>query len=116
MLKDQNLVRRLHAAETMGGANNICSDKTGTLTENKLRVKTIWNFRELDLDESDDGDHGESLTDVFGDHGALMLMEAFACNNSGTLQPENGNGIDLALLKFLEEKGHDFEEIREAHL
>ena len=34
MMQDQNLVRRLHACETMGGANIICSDKTGTLTKN----------------------------------------------------------------------------------
>jgi P-type E1-E2 ATPase len=36
MLEDQNLVRRMEACETMGGANNICSDKTGTLTMNKM--------------------------------------------------------------------------------
>ena len=36
MLEDQNLVRRMQACETMGGANNICSDKTGTLTMNKM--------------------------------------------------------------------------------
>ena len=43
MLKDQNLVRKMQACETMGGANNICSDKTGTLTMNKMTLSQIWN-------------------------------------------------------------------------
>ena len=60
MLNDQNLVRRMEACETMGGANNICSDKTGTLTMNKMTLAQIWNqetkavdlYKEK-LDESD---------------------------------------------------------------
>jgi len=43
MLQDQNLVRKMEACETMGGANNICSDKTGTLTMNKMTLTQIWN-------------------------------------------------------------------------
>ena len=43
MLKDMNMVRRMEACETMGGANMICSDKTGTLTQNKMTVSNMWN-------------------------------------------------------------------------
>lgn len=71
MLRDNNLVRRLHAAETMGGANNICCDKTGTLTENRLRVKVIWNFRSIDLDDSGDDleTDSEIFNETFGNNG-----------------------------------------------
>lgn len=41
MLEDNNLVRRLEACETMGGATTICSDKTGTLTQNKMEVVKV---------------------------------------------------------------------------
>jgi len=47
MLKDNNLVRRLHACETMGGANMICSDKTGTLTQNQMTMTDFWNEKRV---------------------------------------------------------------------
>lgn len=42
MLKDQNYVKKLAACEIMGGATNICSDKTGTLTLNQMKVASLW--------------------------------------------------------------------------
>ena len=42
MLLDKNFVKKLSSCETMGGANNICSDKTGTLTKNQMTWTTIW--------------------------------------------------------------------------
>ena len=42
MLVDQNFVKRLTSCEIMGGANNICSDKTGTLTKNIMTLTNIW--------------------------------------------------------------------------
>lgn len=49
MLKDMNFVKRLASCEIMGGANNICSDKTGTLTMNKMHVTNIWHGKDSDL-------------------------------------------------------------------
>jgi magnesium-transporting ATPase (P-type) len=49
MLIDKNFVKRLSSCEIMGGANNICSDKTGTLTMNKMTVTNIWAGREISV-------------------------------------------------------------------
>ena len=43
MMEDNNFVRRMNACETMGGANIICSDKTGTLTQNRMFMTNFWN-------------------------------------------------------------------------
>ena len=53
MLIDQNFVKRLASCEIMGGANNICSDKTGTLTMNKMTVTNIWAGRDLQIKVND---------------------------------------------------------------
>lgn len=45
-----NFVKRLASCEIMGGANNICSDKTGTLTKNEMTVTNIWQGRTIELD------------------------------------------------------------------
>lgn len=54
MLIDKNFVKRLASCEIMGGANNICSDKTGTLTMNKMTVTNIWAGRDLSLKVNED--------------------------------------------------------------
>lgn len=54
MLKDQNFVKRLASCEIMGGANNICSDKTGTLTMNKMTVTNMYIDRDIELRVNDE--------------------------------------------------------------
>lgn len=51
MANDKNLVRKLYACEVMGGADAICSDKTGTLTMNKMQLTQLWNqnFHDIDI-------------------------------------------------------------------
>ena len=54
MLVDKNFVKKLASCEIMGGANNICSDKTGTLTMNQMTVTNIWAGRSLTVAVNDD--------------------------------------------------------------
>jgi P-type E1-E2 ATPase len=53
MLIDQNFVKRLASCEIMGGANNICSDKTGTLTMNKMTVTNIYCGKDISFKVND---------------------------------------------------------------
>lgn len=54
MLEDQNFVKRLSSCEIMGGANNICSDKTGTLTMNLMTWTQIWCGDDFALENVDE--------------------------------------------------------------
>lgn len=99
MLKENNLVRKLHACETMGAATVICTDKTGTLTENKMQVMESYPMECIDMD---------------------LLAKGIAVNSTATLSLDDkgirqtiGNPTEGALLKWIEEKNYDYESIRE---
>jgi len=53
MLADNNFVKRLSSCEIMGGANNICSDKTGTLTKNQMTWTQIWAGKDFKIKDAD---------------------------------------------------------------
>ena len=95
MLKSNNLVRKLQASETMGAVTCICTDKTGTLTQNKMTVVEMRNER----------NEGNGVP--------LELYKAIAVNTTAT--HDVGNPTEQALLRWLMERGVDYQKIREEH-
>ena len=97
MLKTNNLVRRMHACETMGAATVICTDKTGTLTQNQMRVAEIQYFNESQQPE------------------LPILAEAIALNSTAAIDPQGsvvGNPTEGALLLWLRDQGIDYQDLR----
>ena len=107
MLKHNNLVRRMHACETMGAATVICTDKTGTLTQNKMQVYQAHFYGLEDGCRLDDGED------------SVIVCESISCNSSAFLDdsdPDNlvalGNPTEGALLLWLNDGGCDYLEKR----
>ena len=98
MLRTNNLVRKMHACETMGATTVICTDKTGTLTQNRMQVYKA---------------------DFFGEPSDSVLYEGIAANSTAQLdlagpRPQVlGNPTEGALLLWLCERGADYQKLRE---
>ena len=96
MLKSNNLVRKLHACETMGAVTVICTDKTGTLTQNKMQVQEMWAA-------AGDGD--------------ALLRDGIAVNSTAELDGDKpiGNPTEGALLLWMQRGGSDYRSLRSAN-
>ena len=98
MPKSNNLVRKLHACETMGAVTVICTDKTGTLTENKMTAMEMA---------------GSSVVTDVSEHD--VLAQSIALNTTAELGEDGagiGNPTEIALLTWLQKHGVDYQTIR----
>lgn len=105
MLKFNNLVRKLHASETMGAVTVICTDKTGTLTQNRMTV------HDIQLVEGDRLVKAEEASGATKDG----FAEAVAANTTAELGENNapiGNPTEGALLMWLQQQGKDYQQQR----
>ncbi len=105
MLKTNNLVRKMHACETMGATTVICTDKTGTLTQNRMQVHEAAFY---------------SLTDgkLTNNEQSILIKEGIAVNSTANLNKEAGetktigNPTEAALLLWLDAQGEDYIALR----
>jgi Ca2+ transporting ATPase len=92
MLEDQNFVKRLSSCEIMGGANNICSDKTGTLTQNLMTLVSLWqgaSTRDVaDITSLDQVNVPENVQ--------ILLKEGASINSVGT--PKEADATEKAII------------------
>ena len=109
MMKTNNLVRRMHACETMGAATVICTDKTGTLTQNRMTVADV-TFENLDEKVDEQATKGE------------LLRLNMAVNSTAHLDLSDstkvevlGNPTEGALLLWLRGENVDYRALRDEH-
>lgn len=95
MLSDNNLVRKMEACETMGGADQVCSDKTGTLTTNRMTLTNIWNETMIETTY-------DMEMPTFSANFRRLFCQAAATCSTAILHPvKKGSSTEIALLEYL---------------
>lgn len=120
MVRDRCFVRHLDASETMGEATCICTDKTGTLTENRMTVvRVLCGGKESNLEESGVGSIARVEADLLGEAisvNSTAFLKPVLGTEARASQPEFvGSATEGALLVFAGKLGYDYEKLRESN-
>lgn len=107
MLKTNNLVRKMHACETMGATTVICTDKTGTLTQNKMQVYEAKFYGLPSAKLTDSGEQGQLIAE------GIAVNSTAGLDLSGDVPAAVGNPTEGALLLWLHAQGVDYVPLRE---
>ncbi|WP_343008626.1 calcium-translocating P-type ATPase, PMCA-type [Clostridium celatum] len=112
MAKRQAIIRKLPAVETLGSTSVICTDKTGTLTQNKMTVVDFYMYgvnKDEVIENRVDGDTKEQVE--------AINLGSTLCNDSEITNTgkEIGDPTEVALLRFATKRGIDYKEIREKY-
>ncbi len=114
--KQQVIIKKIEAVETLGAVNILCTDKTGTLTEDKMKVRTLV-IAGKDGPEELHFSGEETLTTYEGRESLdLMLLNGILCNGVALeAESRRGDAMDMALIEFAENMGYDAVAVKKKH-
>ncbi len=109
MAKKQAIVRKLPAVETLGSTGVICTDKTGTLTQNKMTVVDFFMYGITKEEVKAEADSSEQVE--------AMNLSSTLCNDADITEAgvELGDPTEVALLRFANKRGIDYKELRDKY-